>query len=196
MTTVDPAMPLPSPSRRSLRRAVPLLLGPIVVYALLRPDVSSDAVALGIAGAIPVLYGIVVALVRRRIELFALVSGIGFSVAAVVSVLADGSSLPLKLDEAVITFAIGLVLLVAALIRRPLPIRPLLRMPLGDDQIDGPLGVAVGGFLVLHALVHVALAVELSTSSYLVLSRVVNWGTIVLGVLGLAAYRRHLSARR
>jgi intracellular septation protein A len=165
------------------------------VYVVVRSLVSSDALALGIAGAVPVLYSVVVAVVRRRIDLFALVSGIGFSVAALVSVLTGGSSLPLKLDEAVITFAIGLVLLVAALIRRPVPIGRLLRMPVADKQIDGPLGVAVGGFLVLHALVHVALAVELSTSSYLVLSRVVNWGTIVLGVLGLAAYRRHLSAR-
>ena len=127
MTTVDPQMALPSPSRRSLRHAAPLLLGPIVVYAVVRPLVPSSAVALGIAGAIPVLYSVVVAVVRRRIDLFAVVSGLGFSVAALVSVLTG--------------------------------------------------------------------AVELSTSSYLVVSRVVNWGTIVLGVGALAAYRRRLSAR-
>ena len=45
----------------------------------------------------------------------------------------------------------------------------------------------------MHALIHIALAVSLSTSSYVVTSRVVDWGTIALAVLGLAAYRRHVS---
>ena len=48
----------------------------------------------------------------------------------------------------------------------------------------------IGGFLVLHALLHVALAVTLSTTSYLVMSRIVNWGTIAVGVLCLSAYLR------
>jgi hypothetical protein len=89
----------------------------------------------------------------------ALLSAVGFSVACLVSALSGGSSLPLKVDEAVITFGI----------------------------------VAVGCFLILHALIHIALAVSLSTSSYVVASRVVDRGTIALGVLGLGAYRRHVS---
>lgn len=48
----------------------------------------------------------------------------------------------------------------------------------------------------LHALIHIALAVSLSTSSYVVASRVVDWGTIALGVLGLGAYRRHVSPQQ
>lgn len=189
--SIDPA------ARRSMRRrALPLLVGPVLVYAVVRPLVSSSTLALGIAGAIPVLYSIVLAVVRRRIDLFALVSGVGFSVACLVSVLSGGSSLPMKVDEAVITFGIGLVLLTAAAIRRPIPMAKLLRIPTPTKKIDGPLGVAVGGFLVLHALVHIALAVSLSTSSYVVTSRVVDWGTIALAVFGIAAYRRHVSRQR
>ncbi len=194
---VDLPMPIDPSARRSMRRrAVPLLVGPLVVYTVVRPLVSSSTLALGIAGAIPVLYSIVLAVVRRRIDLFALLSGVSFSVACLVSALTGRSSLPLKVDEAVITFGIGLVLLIAALIRRPIPIAKLLRVHTPTTQIDGPLGVAVGGLLILHALVHVALAVSLSTSSYVVAARVVNWGTIALGVLGLAAYRRHVSRQQ
>ncbi|MGH2883593.1 MAG: hypothetical protein ACRDPA_12995 [Solirubrobacteraceae bacterium] len=36
---------------------------------------------------------------------------------------------------------------------------------------------------------------SLSTSSYLVVSRVVDWGTIAVGALALSAYVRHLRAR-
>ena len=194
---VDLPMAIDPSARRSMRRrALPLLVGPLVVYAVVRPLVSSSTLALGIAGAIPVLYSIVLAVVRRRIDLFALISGVGLSVACLVSALTGGSSLPLKVDEAVITFGIGLVLLIAALIRRPIPIAKLLRVPTPTKQTDGPLGVAVGGFLILHALIHIALAVSLSTSSYVGASRVVDWGTIALGVLGLAAYRRHVSRER
>lgn len=57
------------------------------------------------------------------------------------------------------------------------------------------LGAMIGGFLVLHALLHLALAVSLSTSSYLVVSRVVDWGTIAVGALALSACVRHLRAR-
>jgi hypothetical protein len=188
--SVDPA------ARRSMRRALPSLVVPIVVYAIARPLVSSSTLALGIAGAIPVLYTIVLAVVRRRIDVFALLSGVAFSAACVISVLSGGSSLPLKVDEAVITFGIGVVLLIAALIRRPIPIARLLRFHSPTRQLDGQLGVAVGGFLILHALAHIALAVSLSTTSYVVASRVVNWGTIALGLLGLGAYRRHVERQR
>jgi hypothetical protein len=52
----------------------------------------------------------------------------------------------------------------------------------------------IGGFLVLHALLHFALAVSLSTSSYLVAGRIIDWSTVVLGILALAAYLRHTRA--
>jgi hypothetical protein len=169
---------------------VPGLLAPVVIYDLVRPHVSADAVGLAIAGAIPVLYSVVLAVGRRRLDHVMLVSASGFAMACTMSLLAGGSSLPLKLSEAPITFAIGVVLVVAALIRRPLPLGRLLRVPSATRRIDGVLGVMVGGFLILHALLVLVLAISLSTSSYLVLSRVVGWGTLVAGVLSLSAYLR------
>jgi len=182
-------------NRAALRRTALIMLVPAVAYGLVRPLVGSDALALGIAGAIPVLYSIVLAAVSRRVDPLALMTAIGFSLACVASVHAGGSSLPLKLHEAAITFGIGLVFLVAVVIGRPLPAGRILRVPSARKAIDSALGAMIGGFLVLHALLHLALAVSLSTGSYVVVSRVVDWGTIAVGALAVSAYARHLRAR-
>ena len=182
-------------NRAALRRTALIMLAPVLAYAIVRPLVGSDALALGVAGAIPVVYSIVLAAVRRRIDPLALLTAIGFSLACLASVLAGGSSLPLKLHEATITFGIGLVMLVAVVIGRPLPAGRLLRVPSATRAIDSALGAMIGGFLVLHALLHLALAVSLSTGSYVVASRVVDWGTLAIGALGLSAWLRHLRER-
>jgi hypothetical protein len=179
-------------NRATLRRIALVMLAPVVAYGLVRPLVGSDALALGVAGAIPVVYSIELAAVSRRIDPLALLTAIGFSRVCVASVLAGGSSLPLKLHEAAITFGIGLVMLVAVVIGRPLPAGRVLRLPSATRAIDSALGAMIGGFLVLHALLHLALAVSLSTSSYVVASRVVDWGTLAIGALGLSACLRRL----
>jgi hypothetical protein len=182
-------------NRAALRRTALIMIVPVIAYALVRPLIDSGAFALGIAGAIPVVYSIVLAAVRRRIDPLALVTAIGFSLACVASVVAGGSSLPLKLNEAAITFGIGLVMLVSIVIGRPLPAGRILRIPSATKAIDSALGAMIGGFLVLHALLHFILAVSLSTSSYLVVSRVADWGTIAIGLLALSACVRRLRAR-
>jgi hypothetical protein len=181
--------------RQVLRRAALMMLLPLAVYGIATQFVSSSALALGIAGAVPVGYSIVLAVAQHRIDPVALLSAIGFSLACVVSVLAGGSSLPLKLQEAAITFSLGLLMLVAVLVGRPLPVAKRLRVPGQTKAIDRVLGALIGGFLVLHALVHLALAVYLTTSSYVIVSRLVNWGTLALGALALSAYVRYLRAR-
>jgi hypothetical protein len=195
-TTPDftPDMARLGANKQKLRRAGIALAAPVVIYALVRPLVSSDALGLGIAGALPILYSVGIAFTSRRIDPVALVSGLGFALACLVSALTGGSSLPMKVDEALITFILGLILLVAVLIRRPLPIGRLLRIPNATSHTNGVLGAMVGAFLMLHALVHVMLAVSLPTSTYLTTSRVVDWGTIALGIAGLHAYARRVRA--
>jgi len=95
-------------------------------------------------GAMPILYSILLAIRRRRIDRLVLLSAVAFSIACVVSLLAGGSSLPLKLSDAMITFVIGMVLLVAALIRRPAALGQLLPLPFPTKQIDGSLGPMIG----------------------------------------------------
>lgn len=190
------SLPTMKISKQALRRAVLLMVSPLVVYAVVRPIVSSDALGLAIAAAIPVLYSIVLAFVRRRIDPVAGLSAVGFSVACLISVLTGGSSLPLKLHEAFITFGIGVVLIIAVLIQRPVPIARLLRVPSPDRHIDSSIGAIVGGFLILHALLHFALAASLSTSSFLVAGRIIDWGTIAVGGLCLSVYLRRARTRR
>jgi hypothetical protein len=179
-------------SKDALRRAVLVLVLPLAAYALVRPMVSSDTLGLAIAAAIPIVYSIAHALARRRLDPLAALSALGFSLACLVSVLTGHSSLPLKLHEAFIACGLGLVLITAVLIRRPVPIARLLRIPHLDRSLDGTLGAVIGGFLILHALLHLALAVSLSTSSYLVAGRIVNGGTIAIGALALGAYLRRV----
>lgn len=45
-------------SKQAIRRTGLVMLAPLVVYGLIRPLVSSDALALGIAGAIPISYSL------------------------------------------------------------------------------------------------------------------------------------------
>jgi hypothetical protein len=191
-----PAFPDLMVSKDSLRRGVLLMVAPLVAYALLRPLVSSDTLGLAITAAIPILYSVALALLRRRMDFIALLSAVGFSLACLISVLTGGNALPLKLHTALITFGVGLVLLIAVLIHKPVPIARLLRVASPHMQLDSSLGAMIGGFLVLHALLHFALAVSLSTSSYLVAGRIIDWGTIALGVLGLSAYLRRSRAQR
>lgn len=190
-------LPVPRPPfpdlrvfKDSLRRGALLVVSPLAAYTFVRPMVSSEVLALAIAAAIPVLYSLAHAVARHRVDPLAGLSALGFSVACLISVLAGGSSLPLKLHEAFITFGIGLVIIAAALIRRPLPIARLLRTPDCDRSLDSTLSAIIGSFLILHALLHLALAVSLSTSAYLLAGRIINLGTIAVGVLALSVYLR------
>lgn len=179
-----------SPAR--LLHGIAVLVVPSVAYFAVRSAMSSDAAALAISGALPLGYQIVLVLVRRRVDPWAVVSGLGFAVACLVSLLAGGSSLPLKLHVAAVTFVAGLVLLVAALVRRPVPLGRLLKVPHADRRLDATLSVLVGGFLALHALLHLALAVTLPTATYVLAGRAIDLTTLAAGAAGLYAYLRRL----
>lgn len=191
----DPARlrrPRAMTGRRRAARLVALPVVPLIVYFLVRPSVTSDAAGLAIAGAVPVSYTIALILIRRRVDPWAVLTSVGFAISSVASLLAGGSALPLKLHEAAITFVLGLVLLIAALARRPAPIGRVLKVTDADRHLNTALSVMIGSFLVLHALLHLALALSLSTDSYLTVGRLVDWATIAVGALGLYSYLRRL----
>jgi hypothetical protein len=166
----------------------------VIVYFAVRPAVGSDAAGLAIAGAVPAAYTIAAVLLRRRAELWAAATAAGYALGCLASLLAGGSPLPLKLHEAAVTFVLGVVLLGAALARRPLPVSRVLKVPRADRAVDTALSVMTGGFLVLHALLNLALALALtlSTAAYLTAGRVVSWATLAGGALCLYGYLRRL----
>jgi hypothetical protein len=160
----------------------------VIVYFAVRPAVGSDAAGLAIAGAVPAAYTIAAVLLRRRAELWAAATAAGYALGCLASLLAGGSPLPLKLHEAAVTFVLGVVLLGAALARRPLPVSRVLKVPRADRATDTALSVMTGGFLVLHALLNLALALTLSTAAYLTAGRAVSWATLAVGALCLYGY--------
>jgi hypothetical protein len=177
-----------SPRRQALRAAA-MLAVPTIAYFAARPWASSDAVALAIGGAVPLGYQVAV---RRRVDAWALASGIGFALACLVSLLAGGSSLPLTPHEAAVTFLVGLGPLAAVLVRRPIPLGRWLKVPAADRRLDATLSTLVGGFLVLHASMHLALAMMLSTSTYLIAGRLINWATVAVAAVAMYGYLRRV----
>jgi intracellular septation protein A len=177
-------------NRNALRRAAVVLGAPLLVYLLLRAYVTSDAIALGLAGAIPFGYSIGLAFAKHRVDPVALISALGFVAACLVTVLANDNSLLLKLHEAVITFGVGIVLIAGVLVSRPLPVARLLRVVDAPNGLDRTPSLMISVFLILHALAHLALALSLPTSTYLVASRIVNWGSLAITAIGLSAYLR------
>jgi hypothetical protein len=184
--------------RRQRQQSVRLLLasaaGPAAYFAV-RPFVGSDTAALAIAGAVPAAYAIAFALLRRRMDPWSLLAAAGYALACAVSLLAGGSSLPLKLPEASATFVAGMILLGTVLARRPLPVARLLKVPHADQHLNTALSAVTGTFLVLHALLTLTLALTLPTATYLVAGRAVNWATIAAGALGLYGYVLRLRRR-
>jgi hypothetical protein len=186
---------LPGHGGQGRRRVLRVLAVPavsVIVYFAVRPAVGSDTAGLAIAGAVPAAYMIVAALVRRQVELWAAATAVSYAFGCLASLLAAGSSLPLKLHEAAVTFLLGVVLLGAALVRRPLPVSRVLKVPGAGRDVDAALSVMAGGFLVLHALLHLALALTLSTAAYLITGRAVSWATLAVGALCLYGYLRRL----
>lgn len=195
MTAPVPSAPCHRRRRQQAARFLLLSAAGPVAYFAVRPFAGSDIAALAIAGAVPAAYTIAFTLLRRRIDLLSLLNAVGYALACAVSLLAGGSSLPLKLPEATATFLIGLVLLGTVLARRPLPVARLLKAPRADRHLDATLSSMIGAFLLVHALLTLTLAMTLPTATYLVAGRAVNWAVIAAGALSLYGYllrlRRH-----
>jgi hypothetical protein len=134
-------------AERDLGDAIAERLGSI---EMLRAQVLAAMVAGAERVAVPTAYTIIAVVVRRRVELWAVLTAVGFALGCPLRCWPGGSSLPLKLYEAAVTFLLGMVLLGAPLVRRPLPLGRMLKVPHNDRTVDATLSVMVGSFVVLH----------------------------------------------
>jgi hypothetical protein len=190
------------------RRLLPSVLlnaaVPLLGYALLRPRVGSDAVALAIAGAVPVAVTVAKFAVRRKVDPIGVVALLAFGVALVVMALSGGNPLVLKLHDAVVTGPLGVVCLVSVAVRRPLHrvviqllarrdprLRLALRNP-ATRRASMVMTALVGTVLVVHALVLLALALTEPTGTFLALSKPVGWSIIGTGIVAMLWYRNRL----
>ena len=171
-------------------------IGPVVVYAVLRPMVANDATALGIASALPILRLAIVWGVRRRVDGFAVFATLGLAVTIALSLWLGASALPIKLVHPAVTGTLGLALIASALLRRPLVLTLLRYLRRGEEVPSEPgrrtatlLTALLGLVLLGDAVVHVALALRVGTMSYLLDSRGVTIGVIVLLIVLRMAFR-------
>ncbi|MEO8611543.1 MAG: VC0807 family protein [Chloroflexota bacterium] len=165
---------------------------PPLLYALLRPIVASDTIALALVSGVTAVRIVVGWIWNRKLSWISLATLLGLAVAVIVSQLLGGNPLPLKLHGPLITGLIGAALLISVIVRKPL-FFPLLRLlarsqPTFAIQIENGLSdpenrrhltiitAAIGLVLILKTAVDVLLALTLPTDSLLVVARLFNWG--------------------
>ncbi|MGW5364935.1 VC0807 family protein [Actinopolymorpha pittospori] len=208
--TEQQARPRTQP-RVQLRRLLPsvALNGgvPLLLYALLRPHVSSDVTALAIAGAVPVVLTVAELAWRRRLDVFGVIAVAGFGVVLLLQLLSGGNALLLKLQDSVVTGPLGLLCLGSVAVRRPLHLLVLLLLATRKPELTAVLEdparrrtsmvftALVGSTLFVHALAMLVLAVTLPTTTFLALSRPVGWAVLGIGVVCVYWYRKRLPNR-
>jgi hypothetical protein len=169
-------------------------LAPLIVYFVLRPHVTSDTEALAIAWFIPIVWTLGSSLWLRHLEVFALLSVVAYGIALSISIVFGAGALPLKLHHALVAGAVGLVCLVSVAIGRPFFLLFIRRrtkqadqaaqveIALGDPQFARritDLTLLIGIAPLADAVFQTALAVVLSTSTFLVATTTIRVATIV-----------------
>ncbi|GAA4506049.1 hypothetical protein GCM10023191_062650 [Actinoallomurus oryzae] len=178
---------------------------PLLVYLLARPYLPGDAVALALAMAVPVVCTVGAFAWRRRVDAIGAIAVVAYGVALIVVLLSGGDPFVLKLQEAVVTGPLGLVFLLSAAMRRPIL---LLAARLANRRgspasaeverrrrhASTVLTAIMGGTLVVHASALTVLALVLSTTETLALSRLVGLAILGLGLAVLLWYRARLQS--
>jgi hypothetical protein len=178
--------------KKFLPRLLINVLAPLAAYEIVRPYVASDLIALLIGVTIPIVVTLVEFVVRRKIDPIGVAAILGFAILIGLLALTGGNPLILKLQEAVFTGPIGLVLLTSVLIGRPMAgLVPPLRRSMTRRQL-AMLTLLVGATLVAHCAVVLGLALTLPTGEFLVVGRLSGIAVIAAGLLGARAYRGRL----
>ena len=183
----------------SLRRLAPqvLIAGvlPIVAYGLLRPHVSSDAVALAAVMIFPLGELAYERIRQGHLEPIGIISLVGIAIGLIGAVALHGNDLLLKIRDSALTGVFGIVCLVTLARRRPAMYYLGRSFSTGNDPVkvaefdeiwelpDVPrrfrLVTAVWGVaLVAEAVLRVSLALLLSTQVFLIVAHVLGWSVL------------------
>jgi hypothetical protein len=182
-------------------------VAPVAAYYLIHAHVRSSALALALAGAIPVAYTLVTLAVRRRLDPVGVVSVAGFGLGVLVSWASGGNALALELQDPALTGLIGLACLVSVALGRPL--HPLLLRLLGRrntryadlatraQRKTSMVSTAIIGLaFTAHAAALAALALTQNTSTFVAFQHPVGLPPFALGIAALLFYRNRLQARQ
>ncbi|WP_255955330.1 VC0807 family protein [Streptomyces odontomachi] len=164
------------------------LIVPIGGYFAIHPFVSNDTLALGIVLAIPVLRTLYVMMFKHRVDPIGVLAVVGFGAAVILSLFYGGSSTPIKFNEAMITGIIGIACFVSIGMGKPLHLmmvtaggKKLEDLPPKAITVSRTVTALIGITCLAHAAVHVVFALTMSTGDFLIYSRTVGWGVILLG---------------
>lgn len=195
----------PAPGRGMPALLIRLLINlaaPLLVYVLLRPHVHSDITALVAGAAIPAAYTAGVMLLRRRLDAIGAFAVSCFAIGLVVVLITGGSELAFKLREDIWTGPLGLACLISVAAGRPMFSVALRIAARRDTQIAERIAAprtrristvttgVVGVILLVHALVMVALALTVSTTTFLALSRPLSLAIVGGGLAPLVWWIR------
>jgi hypothetical protein len=201
----------PRPSARAARSALASLainfVVPLLAYYLIHPHVRSSALALALAGGIPVAWTLAILVVRRRLDPIGVVSVVSFGVGVLISWASGGSALALELQDPELTGLIGLVFLGSVAIGKPL--HPVILRWLGrsnphyievanraQGRTSAVTTTVLGLTLLAHAVAVAVLALTQTTSTFVALQHPVGLPIFVAGVGSLYLYHHRLQARQ
>jgi hypothetical protein len=180
---------------------------PLVAYEVLRPHVSSSAMALALAGTIPVVYTLAILVAKRRLNPVGVVGVVTFGIGVLVSWASGGNTLALELQDPALTGLLGIVFLGSVVIGRPL--HPVILRWLGRSnprytdiasraqrRTSIVTTIVLGLTLLGHAVALAVLAVTQTTSTFVALQHPVGLPIFALGIGSLYLYQHRLQARQ
>jgi hypothetical protein len=196
--------------RRALAGLAGLIISfgvPLLSYDLIRPHVGSSAMALALAGAVPVGYTLAILAVRRRLNPVGVAGAVSFGIGVLVSWASGGSTLALEMQDPVLFGAIGVAFLISVAIGRPL--HPVILRMLGrsDARYAGiadraqhgtsmVITAVLGLTLLAHAVAVGVLALTQPVSTFVALQHPVGLPIFAVGIGVVLLYRNRLQARQ
>lgn len=199
------------PPQLSPRRLAAALVLPLVAYTLLRVLIGSASGALAITTAIPAIWLVLVAVVRRRVDPVGVLVLVTTVIALGAFALMGGDALALELRRGSVTGPMGLVALASVALGRPvllLVAEHVARMNPGrraeiEARLANPrrrrmlaiLTAIVGTFFTLDGASQIALALTVPAGSFVADSTAARIVVVATGLIVTATYISHQKQR-
>jgi hypothetical protein len=183
-------------------------VAPLLAYHLIRRHTDSSAMALALAGAIPVVYTLAILAVRRKLSVLGVVSVVLFGLGVLVSWVSGGNTLAMELQDPALFGLLGIACLVSIAAGHPL--HQVILRAMGRSQPrytqtadraaaagTSVVATAIIGLAFLgHAVAVAVLALTQTTSTFLALQNPVGLPFLGLGVAGLFILGTRQQARQ
>jgi hypothetical protein len=181
---------------------------PLLAYHLIRPHTGSSAMALALAGAIPVVWTLAILAIRRKLSALGVAGVALFGLGVLISWISGGSTLAMELQDPVIFGLFGIACLVSIAVGPPLHqviLRAMGRSNARYTQAADRAAASrtsvistliIGLALLSHAVAVAVLAFTQTTSTFLALQNPVGLPFLALGVAALFIYGTRQQARQ